>query len=192
MTFVYDYQRDSWLEWDKMNMAGGISQFGNQLLFVERRFSTTTPTVRNHTYKVYNTGTRYDYQDHSSAISAVWKSPWDFMGEASLLKSFLAIRLFSTEEVENLFTITLKTEVDWIHDTEGLISILVGAGGYGVDAWDTSSWGSPADPTLTKKLNNNRKKAIRVIFENFEAQSNYLVSGYELEVAANYKPRFVQ
>lgn len=192
VTFVYDYQRDSWLEWDKMNMAGGISQFGNQLLFTERRFSTTTSTVRNHTYKVYNTGTRYDYQDHDQPISAKWASPWDFMGEASLLKSFLAIRIFSTEEVENLFTITLKTEVDWIKDTETLISIPVGAGGYGLDAWDTSAWGSPADPTLTKKLNNNRRKAIRIIFENAEAQSNYSIAGYELEVAANYKPRFVQ
>ena len=114
------------------------------------------------------------------------------MGEASVLKSFLAIRIFSTEEIQNEFTIDLKTERDWIYDTESAVTVTSGTGGYGQDRYDLDPWGSPTDPTLTKKLNNSRVKALRVIFANAEIQKNFLVSGYELEVAAPYKPRFVQ
>lgn len=190
--FVYDYQRDAWLEWTNMNMSGGVAALNDYIYFDERRFSSVTSTVRTYTYKIHNTGTYMDYADNTAALDAYWKSPWDFMGEASILKSFLAIRIFSTEEVENEYTITLKTERDWIKDTETEVTVDVGAGGYGVDRWDLDAYGSPADPTTTKKLNNNRIKALRVIFQNSEMQKNFLVSGYELEVAAPYKPRFVQ
>jgi hypothetical protein len=190
--FVYDYQRDAWLEWTNMNMSGGVAALNDFIYFDERRFSSITSTIQTYTYKIHNTGTYMDYADNTSAIDAYWKSPWDFMGEASILKSFLAIRIFSTEEVENEYTISLKTERDWIKDTETAVTVDVGAGGYGVDRWDLDAYGSPADPTSTKKLNNNRVKALRVIFQNAEMQKNFLVSGYELEVAAPYKPRFVQ
>lgn len=190
--FVYDYQRDAWLEWNNMNMSGGVAALNDYIYFDERRFSDVTSTIKSYTYKIHNSGSYMDYADNNGAIDAYWKSPWDFMGEASILKSFIAIRIFSTEEVENEYTIELKTERDWIHDTETEVTIDVGAGGYGADRWDLDAYGSPADPTSTKKLNNNRVKSLRVIFQNSEMQKNFLVSGYELEVAAPYKPRFVQ
>lgn len=190
--FVYDYQRDAWLEWDGINMAGVVSAIDDQILFVERRYNDITSSLVHYAYRFHNTGLAYDYVDHTSAISAYWKSPWDFMGEASILKSFLAIRIFSTEEIQNEFTIDLKTERDWIYDTESSVTVTSGTGGYGQDRYDLDPWGSPTDPTLTKKLNNGRVKALRVIFANAEIQKNFLVSGYELEVAAPYKPRFVQ
>lgn len=190
--FVYDYQRDAWLEWDKINMAGGVASIDDQILFVERRYSDFSSSLVHFAYRFHNTGLSDDYVDHTSAISAYWKGPWDFMGEASILKSFLAIRVFSTEEIQNEFTIRLQTERDWIYDTESDVTITSGAGGYGQDLWDLDPWGSPTDPTLTKKLNNSRVKSLRVIFSNEEIKKNFLVSGYELEVAAPYKPRFVQ
>jgi len=132
-----------------------------------------------------------DYADNVSPISCYWKSAWDFLGEASILKSFLALRIFSTEEITNSFTLGVKTEINWIRDTQSSLDVQVGSGGYGEDRWDLDAWGSPVEPTLTRKLNNNRVKSLRVVFENSEAQKNILVTGYELEVAAPYKPRFV-
>jgi hypothetical protein len=133
-----------------------------------------------------------DYADNVEAIICYWKSAWDFLGEASILKSFLALRIFSTEEVQNAFTLGVKTEVNWIKDTYSNLNVAVGSGGYGEDRWDLDAYGSPVEPTLTRKLNNNRVKSLRVVFENSEHQKNILVTGYELEVAAPYKPRFVQ
>ena len=192
ITFVYDYQRDAWLEWDKVNMAGGVAAIDDQVLFTEKRYSDFSAAVTNFSYRFHNSGLSDDYIDHTSAISAYWKSPWDFMGEASILKSFLAIRVFSTEEIQNDFSVRLQTERDWIADTESDVTITSGAGGYGQDQYGLDPWGSPTDPTLTRKLNNSRVKSLRVIFSNEEIKKNFLVTGYELEVAAPYKPRFVQ
>jgi len=189
--FVYDYPRDSWLEWDNINAAGGITDLSDDLFFSERRYSGTSLAVDSCLYRFHTTNTYLDYADNVSPISCYWKSAWDFLGEASILKSFLALRIFSTEEITNSFTLGVKTEINWIRDTQSSLDVQVGSGGYGEDRWDLDAWGSPVEPTLTRKLNNNRVKSLRVVFENSEAQKNILVTGYELEVAAPYKPRFV-
>ena len=192
IVFVYDYPRDAWLEWDNLNMAGGITELGNDLFFSERRYSAVSLAIDSCLYRFHTTNTYLDYADNVEAIDCYWKSAWDFLGEASILKSFLALRVFSTEEAQNAFTLGVKTEINWIKDTESSLSIAVGSGGYGDDRWDLDAYGSPVEPTLTRKLNNNRVKSLRVVFENAEHQKNILITGYELEVAAPYKPRFVQ
>ena len=190
--FVYDYPRDSWLEWDALNAAGGITDLSNDLFFSERRYSSLNLKIDSCLYRFHTSNTYLDYADNVEAISCYWKSAWDFLGEASILKSFLALRIFSTEEVQNAFTLGVKTEINWIKDTQSSLTVAVGSGGYGEDRWDLDAYGSPVEPTLTRKLNNNRVKSLRVVFENSEAQKNISVTGYELEVAAPYKPRFVQ
>lgn len=192
ITFVYDYPRDAWLEWDNINAAGGITDLGNDLFFSERRYSGLNLRIDSCLYRFHTSNTYLDYADNVEAIACYWKSAWDFLGEASILKSFLALRIFSTEEVQNAFTLGVKTEINWIKDTYSDLDVQVGSGGYGEDRWDLDAYGSPVEPTLTRKLNNNRVKSLRVVFENSEHQKNILVTGYELEVAAPYKPRFVQ
>lgn len=192
IVFVYDYPRDAWLEWDNINAAGGITDLGNELLFSERRYSDVSLQIDSCLYRFHTSNTYLDYADNVEAITCYWKSAWDFLGEASILKSFLALRIFSTEETQNAFTLGVKTEVNWIKDTYSNLNVSVGSGGYGEDRWDLDAYGSPVEPTLTRKLNNNRVKSLRVVFENSEHQKNILVTGYELEVAAPYKPRFVQ
>jgi hypothetical protein len=189
--FVYDYPRDAWLEWDNLNAAGGITELGDDILFSERRYSITLSAVRSHLYRFHTTKTYLDYADHVSTIACRWKSAWDFLGEASILKSFLAIRVFSTEEAQNQFELDIKTETNWVKSTISSVQISVGSGGYGEEEWDLEPWGSPVDPVMTRKLNNNRVKSIRIVFEHDEMQKNFIVTGYELEVAAPYKPRFV-
>ena len=189
--FMYDYPRDAWLEWSNINAAGGITELGNELFFSERRYSEVSLQVVSHLYRFHTSNTYLDYADHVSAISAYWKSPWDFMGEASILKSFLSIRVFSTEDTDAEFTLGVKTEVNWVKDTKTSVVIAIGGGGYGEDRWDLDPWGSPSEPAYTRKLNNNRVKSLRVVFENNEMQTNMIMTGYELQIAAPYKPRFV-
>jgi hypothetical protein len=192
VTFVYDYPRDAWLEWDMQNMAGGIVEYSGNVFFSERRYSSALSALKNFLYKVHNTNTRYDYANNTAAISCYWKSAWDFLGEASILKSFLAVTVFSTGIVENDFTLTFRSEVNWLPDTKSEVSISIGTGGYGVDRWDLDPWGSPVEPTYPRKLNNNRVKSIRAVLVNEEMQKNIGVTGYEFEIAAPYKPRFVK
>lgn len=190
--FAYDYPRDAWFEWNNINAAGGFTDQGGNIFFTERRYSAATVSVASCTYRFHNTNTYLDYADNVQAISAQWISAWDFLGEAAILKNFIALRMFTTEDAQNVFTVKVKTEVNWIPETESDLNLVIGAGGYGEDRWDLDAWGSPSEPIVTRKLNNNRVKSLRVIFEHDEIQKNMVISGYELEVAAPYKPRFVQ
>lgn len=192
LIFVYDYPRDAWLEWDHINAAGGITELQNELLFSERKYYQSLLTAGSYLYRFHTSNTAYDYADNASPISFYWKSAWDFFGEASVLKNFLAIRLFSTEDTSSEFDLDVQTEVNWIKEPYSTLAVTIGGGGYGQDAYNVDPWGSPSEPTLTRKLNNNRVKSLRVVFSNEELQKNILLTGYELEVATPYKPRFVR
>lgn len=191
VTFVYEYPRDAWLEWDKLNLAGGMVEYKSHVYFSERAYSDFLSGLRYVLYKIHATNTQYDYADHDEAISCYWKSAWDFLGEASVLKSFLAVTVFSTG-TDNEFDLTFRTEVNWLADTQSDVTINIGADGYGLSPWGTTYYGDPSEPTYIRKLNNNRVKSIRAVIANEQMQKNINVTGYEFQIAAPYKPRFVR
>lgn len=191
--FVYDYTRDAWLKFDNINAAGGIIAAGNEIFFVERRFSEFEGGVRHLLYRQNNSGTYFDYNDNTEPVSAYWKSPWEFLNEASILKSFLSLRVFSTETLDSEFTLTVKTERDFIEGAQlSEIDLTIGSGGYGSGIYGEDPYGDIQEPALMTKLNNSRLKALRVTFENIEPQKNVSITGYELEIAAPYKKVFKQ
>jgi hypothetical protein len=192
LIFVYDYPRDAWLEWDEINAAGGMTELQNEIFFSERKYYQSLLTAGSYLYRFHNSNTAFDYADNASPIDFYWISAWDFFGEASVLKNFLAIRMFSTEDTSSEFDLVVETQVNWIKEPYSILSVTIGGGGYGQDQWNVDPWGSPSEPTLTRKLNNNRVKSLRVVFRNSELQKNILLTGYELEVATPYKPRFVR
>jgi hypothetical protein len=192
LIFVYDYPRDAWLEWDQINAAGGMTELQNEIFFSERKYYQSLLTAGSYLYRFHNSNTAFDYADNASSIDFYWISAWDFFGEASVLKNFLAIRMFSTEDASSEFDLVVETQVNWIKEPYSTLSVTIGGGGYGQDQWNVDPWGSPSEPTLTRKLNNNRVKSLRVVFRNSELQKNILLTGYELEVATPYKPRFVR
>jgi hypothetical protein len=192
LIFVYDYPRDAWLEWDEINAAGGMTELQNEIFFSERKYYQSLLTAGSYLYRFHNSNTAFDYADNASPIDFYWISAWDFFGEASVLKNFLAIRMFSTEDTSSEFDLVVETQVNWIKEPYSTLSVTIGGGGYGQDQWNVDPWGSPSEPTLTRKLNNNRVKSLRVVFRNSELQKNILLTGYELEVATPYKPRFVR
>lgn len=191
--FVYDYTRDAWLKYDNINAAGGIIAFDDEVYFIERRDSEFEGSVQHILYRKHNSGTYFDYNDNTQPVSVYWKSPWEFLGEASILKSFLAIRVFSTEAIDNEFTLKIKTERDFIESAQiSDIPLTVGSGGYGASAYGVDPYGDIQEPALMTKLNNSRLKSLRVTFENIEPLKNFALTGYELEIAAPYKPSFKQ
>lgn len=191
--FVYDYTRDAWLKYDNINAAGGIIEFDDELYFSERRNSTVLGAVTHVLYRQHNSGTYFDYNDNTEPVSTYWKSPWEFLGEASVLKSFQAVRIFSTEQLDNQFTLTIKTERDFIEGAElSNFDLSIGSGGYGVSGYGNDPYADVQEPALMTKLNNSRLKALRIIFQNNEPLTNFALTGYELEIAAPYKQVFKQ
>ena len=184
---MYDYSRDSWVTWKNINAAGGVVAIDNDTYFVERSIDPLDAR-RTALYRFHTTGTNLDYQDHTDAISCVYKAKPEFLGEASLLKNFIAFRLWTIEQVEGEFTVTVKTETNFIRDnTISEFTLTVGADGYGLGQYGVDPYGDPQANNLKHKLSNGRTQALRTIMENAEPQQNIVVTGYELEVAVPYK-----
>lgn len=195
VTIVYDYTRDAWVKWSNLNCSGGLitAEDDKEILFVERRDSDNndfTATITHYLYRFHNSGTFLDYQDHNQAIECFHKSPWEFMGEAGVLKTFTRIKVYSTELLDAPFTLDIQTEKDFVPDAPICeCSIDFGSDGYGVSPWE-SAWGDPSNPGMKHKLSNGRCVSLRVILSNNQEQTNIAVTGYELEMALPYKPGF--
>ena len=188
-TLIYDYTRDAWVRWTGLNMAGGLitTSQDRDIYFIERR--ELNDAVENYVYRFLNTGTYLDYQDHDQAIIATYKSPWDFFGEAGIRKNFQSIRLYGVEDIDREYTVDIQTETNFTPDNPiSMCSLTFGGGGYGTAQYGDDPYGDPATIGLKHKLNNGRATSIRVILSHSEEQKNFTVTGYELEVAAPYKP----
>ena len=188
---VYDYTRDAWVTWSGLDFSAGLvsTNDDNDLYFIERRVEAGV--VENYLYRFLNTGTSFDYQDHNSTITAIYKSPWEFMGEAGVRKNFQNIRVYGIEDQDKEFTVTIETESNFTPDNViSTCSLTFGAGGYGVSEYGVDPYGDPSTTGLKHKLNNGRVTSLRVILSNAQEQTNISVTGYELEIAAPYKPAY--
>lgn len=193
VTIVYDYTRDAWVKWSKIDATGGItlSEEDSEILFIERRDADPSGAgvdVQAYLYRFQNSGTYLDYQDHDQPIECFYKSPWEFMGETGILKNFQRIKVFSSESLDNEFLLGIETEKDFTADAPvSVCSIQFGSGGYGQSEYG-SIYGDPSTSGLKHKLSNGRCISLRVILRNAEDQKNIAITGYELEVALPYKP----
>lgn len=188
---VYDYTRDAWVTWTGLDFSGGIvsTNDDNDLYFIERRLVSSV--VENYLYRFLNTGSSFDYQDHDQPITATYKSPWEFMGEAGIRKNFQNIRVYGIEDQDKEFTVSIQTESNFTTDNViSSCSLTFGAGGYGISGYGTDPYGDPSTTGLKHKLNNGRVTSLRVILSNAEEQTNISITGYELEIAAPYKPAY--
>ena len=136
-----------------------------------------------------NTGTYLDYNDHTDAIESIYKSPWEFLGNASARKNFQAIQVFGVDGLDREYTVDIATEGNFTQDnTLAQCSVTFGAGGYGSSAYGSEAYGDPSISALRHKLSNGRLYSFRVILSNDEIQKNISITGYALEIAAPYKP----
>jgi len=192
--FVYDYARDAWIIWDSINAAGGITASDNELFFIERRNSTFTgsPSVDHVFYRRHTLSDSYAYQDNAEAITWEHDGQWEALGEPSILKRFLRIRLFGLEDIpNNSLNLDVTTEINYVRDvTKTSFTIVVSGLGYGVSSYGTAGYGDPAVPTAKNRLLPGRVRAIRVRLGNSNDQENVIVSGWELEAALPYRPAF--
>jgi len=190
--FTHDYSRDAWLEWDTLNMAGGITEFDDGLFWTERRFSSFNVAVDHVLLRKMNLNDSFDFQDNTDPINFEYKAQWEFLGEASLLKRFLVLRVFILEDnPNNEVMLDVETEINFIEDAvQSSFTLLFEGVGYGVGPYGVSGYGDPVEPTLKHKLAIGRNRALRVIFKNSEDQQNVLLTGWELEMALPFRPEF--
>lgn len=191
-TYAYDYYRGAWLQWDNINMAGGATMDGNEVYFSERRNSTFAGAVTHVLYRQHNLNDAYDYQDNVDPIDWQYDTQWEALGEPSVFKRFLSLRLFALDETPNNdLMLTVKTEVNYTKDdTKSDFDVAFTGEGYGVSAYGASAYGDPAEPALKNKLGQGRFRSLRFRYSNARAQENVALTGWEVECATPYKMEF--
>lgn len=190
---VYDLYRESWFEWNSINMTGGITEYKGEIFTLGFVQDPVALTTTRYIFKFLDAGTEDDYADHSLGINFSYKSHWEAAGEPSVYKKFLRLKVHSLDGTigdfeTDKFSLNVTTEHDYNQITESDFSLDFSGGseGWGGSAWGQFSWGEARLEQLSSKLSSKKAKSLRVNFSNNNILENILISGYELEISASY------
>lgn len=192
--YVYDYFRNAWLQWDNFNFMGGIVDFEDQLHFI-RRSTSGASDPDTELIRLLATDSEYDYSDHTSSITFSYTTHWEALGDPSIWKKFLRLKIHSLDSTlssfeGNDFNLTVSAQHNFEPDVdfgEFTIDFSGGAEGWGVGGWGDVPWGEARLLGSKKKLASKKVRSHRLKFSNDILQENVLISGYELEIVASYK-----
>lgn len=187
--YAFDYNRGAWLKWDNMDLTCGITYVGDEIYWLERQFSTYSSTVRYLMYRMHHLNDAWDYQDNVSPIDFEYDTQWEALGEPSVFKRFLTLRIFSLEDIPNNDLIfNVDTETNYISDVARASFLVELAGsGYGESQYGVAPYGDPAESVVKHRLSSGRFRSLRIRFSNNNDQQNVALTGWELQMAAPYK-----
>lgn len=190
--YVYDKVRDAWLIWNNLNMASGMAIVGMEFYFQERRYSDFLNAVESKLYRRLNLIDEWDYADNTNPVNLDYSPQWEFLGEPSVLKKATKVKIFSIEDQNTgPFTVVVDQEINFQKDTSATtFSIEMLSGGYGINAYGNDAYGDPSDGSRFHTLNRDRTFSSRTRFKNEELHENVVISGWETEYDAPYRPDF--
>lgn len=190
---VYDLYRQAWYEWNTLNFIGGIVEYNSEIYMSGASQDPATFLSATYLTKLLEDTTEEGYSDQGDAISFSYKTHWESLGEPSIYKKFLRIKVHSLDGTigdfnTDKFSLAVTTEHDYSQNTQSSFTLDFSGGalGWGSSAWGTFPWGEGRLTQLTSKLSSKKAKALRTVFANSSRKENILISGYELEVAATY------
>ena len=174
--------------------SGGIALLDNKVYFSTRSAHSSTNLIESQLYIMQDTGSTYDYTDHASPINFVYKTNWEALGEPTVPKKFLRLKMYAMDSDETFesssFILDVKVQRNYVRDDIGTISMDfagISGGGWGIAQWGSSSWGSSVLQGLKTKLPSGKTRSLLLNFENKTINENVLISGYELEIATPYR-----
>lgn len=190
--FVYDRVRDAWLIWNNWDMAGGMTEYNNEIFFSERRYSVFESDVQSILYRKHNLVDAYDYADNNAGIDFDYSPQWEFLGEPSVLKDPIALKIYSLESVpNNQFTLTVEQEVNFQADSAtASFDMDISGGGYGYSAYGEDPYSDPSQDSYNHPLGRARQRSIRPRFKNSIIHEAVLITGWEIEFSVPYRPEF--
>ena len=189
LIIAYDTYRDAWTKWENLDFSNGIAVGIRDIYF-------TGKSIKN-LYKFQQSGNSVDYADHDAAISLIYKTNWEALGDATVPKRFLRLKAFSIDSSETFETdgFILKTSTEKDYDITPVAELDFDFNKWAVDGWgesayDATGWGDNVvrNKYLKSKLSSKKCKSLRLTFKNQELNKNALLSGYELEIVAPYRP----
>jgi hypothetical protein len=176
VAFAYDYSRDAWYRWTGLNMGGGLAALGNDLYWASRAYDGSgTADYSNMTSAIYQRQTRkgkYNYADHGTAIAFDYRAGWEMLGNPDSSKRPLraSVRSLETRDQASM-AVTVKTFLDF---DETLVST-------------NNTITFTTEKAIKPKLKSPICHAVQMSFQSSAYYSPVLISGYQLELTAEFK-----
>ena len=194
-TYVYDYYRKAWLEWNKFNLMGGIATYNDNLYFIPRiTNSIATFKFDSYLHQVSQQNIEDDYADHEEATNFSYSTHWEALGDPSVWKKFLRIKMHALDTSINTFesdSFVLTVAAAHNYQTDAVATLTIdysgGALGWGLGPWGEFPWGEPRLLSSKKKLASKKVRSHRLTFSNSVVHENVLISGYELQLVTPYQ-----
>jgi hypothetical protein len=188
-TFIYDTYRLAWIEWEGLDITGGITVHNNDLYFRSRNKDGNF-----YLHRLASEKSPQAYNDHIEPIKFSYETHWEAMGEASLFKKFIKLKTYAAEVKDDFetdtYSLQLELQKDFVPNTVSVSSIPFDEkiyGGWDGGKWNNFIWGQGIIPYKTTKLFNQKTSALKIILSNENNSENVLLSGYEIEIAVPYK-----
>lgn len=195
---AWDYAKGvsvgSWLMWDKLDFSSGAVLFGDEFYFMGRDYTSyfLDPGIKRRLFRRLNLNDAWDYEDNHEAITWDYGTCWETAGDASVLKKFLKLRIYSADSTpNNEATLNVQTEADFISDSvKAEFDLDQSGSGYGDASYGDLPFGTPTQSLFEHKLGNGKFTSMRFRFHNAEHQQNVDIDAWETEIAAPYRPEF--
>lgn len=192
--FAFDYYRgDAALEWSNYDISSGAVEAGDEVFFQGRVPDPDNSSLtRTRLFRRMNNDDAWDYQDNLIPTEWEYDANWEALGDPSVYKRFLKVRIFSINDLPNNdLNLTIKTETNYIKDAaKAEISFAFPNVGYGVSSYGTSAYGSQREQAIYRRLNSERVRSMRIRFSNNRPQENVSLTGWETEISTTYKAEF--
>jgi hypothetical protein len=187
LVVVYDYYRDAWLKWDNIDMTAAGIVYKNNLSFISR--SNTGSTFNT----MSTSDTRYDFTDHTDAIDFEYETNWESMGEPTIPKKFLRLKIYAFDTDKTFespgFNLLTGIQKNYIDANLGEINFdfdSLATAGWGIPPWGEFGWGNSASPFLKSKLISGKTRSLKLKFTNNTQNENVLITNYEMEIASPF------
>ena len=180
---AYDHFRNAWFKWTNLDCKGGMTLLNRNVIFNNNNSTSKKLCSLN------GNNNSSDYIDNHLAIPFKYVTHWESLGDPSINKKFLRIKLHTLDPEDTFespnFALDVNMERNYIPATIANIQLsYAGSSGWGTSEWGSFLWGEHTKNAIKHKLPTGWSKSFRFSFENNEPSENILISGYELEIAS--------
>ena len=190
---AYDYYRDAWLQWTNLDYTGGVALYNNKIFF-NNRFKNSDSVISTELSSMSTEETTHDYNDHAAAIPFEYDTNWESLGEPTVPKKFLRLKVYSNDTDNTFessgFQLGIALQKNYSSADIGTMIFDFDSsaqGGWGVAKWGEFGWGCSINRHFQSKLPTGKNTSLKVRFKNSEYNTNVLITNYELEVVAPFK-----
>jgi hypothetical protein len=178
VVFVYNYSTDAWYKWTGLNMAGGMAVLNDQLMSTSRSYDGAGGPIYSDVVCYLSQQQKrkgaYNFADHNAAIAFVHKTHWESLRQPGLFKRFLRVKIYSHETKEAAGALTVKTYMDFDATALSFTNVL--------------TFAATTTKSILTKIKAEVCRAMMISFESSEYYKPQIISGFEIEASANFRP----